>query len=337
MIKAMALLVGVKHVDRLRYNGWDGISGCWGCELDVDNMERILSSLGYQTYALKTQQATSNNILSNLNNIARQLNRGDIFVFYYSGHGGQQPDRNGDELDGKDETFVAYDRQIIDDEIDNIWVKIPAGVRIVMISDSCNSGSNYRGIMNISTSKPMIAMKNTSARKMQAQLLHFSGCRDGYTSAGYYSGGAFTKTLCETWSHGDFRGNYEEFHDCICKNIQRMLYHSGVENPQQPQLNKYGPVSDEFKAQSPFEIGEEVITPDILQTQEYKNTLTSQVNVSKLNVRSGPGIHYEIVDRLSFGDNVQVLNISGNDIWVEFEPGKWAAFATRGKKFMELE
>jgi len=337
MIKAIALLVGVKYVNKLRYNGWDGRGGCWGCELDVDNMERILSTLGYNIYKLKTKQATSDNILSNLNNIAKNLNRGDIFVFYYSGHGGQQPDRNGDETDGKDETFVAYDRQIIDDEIDNIWLEIPAGVRIVMISDSCNSGSNYRGLMNIPKSNPMIAMNERSARKMQAQLLHFSGCRDGYTSAGYYSGGAFTKSLCETWAHGNFSGNYQEFHNSICDNIQKILYSSGVNNPQQPQLSEYGPVSDEFKLQSPFEIGDEIVIPELSQMQDAQNILTADVIVNKLNVRSGPGLNYQTVDKLSLGDKIQILNISGNDIWVEFEPGKWAAFATRGKKLMDLQ
>jgi uncharacterized caspase-like protein len=95
----------------------DGMGGCWGCELDVDNMERILKSHDYDTKILKTADATRNRILSSLYRASDNLVAADIFVFYYSGHGGQQPDFNGDEVDGKDETLVAYDREVIDDKI----------------------------------------------------------------------------------------------------------------------------------------------------------------------------------------------------------------------------
>ncbi len=76
------------RIDPASYNGWDGTGGCWGCELDVDNMERILKSLDYDTKLLKTADATRNRILSSLYRAADNLVADDIFVFYYSGHGG---------------------------------------------------------------------------------------------------------------------------------------------------------------------------------------------------------------------------------------------------------
>ena len=51
MAKGYALLVGLKSVDPIKYGGWDGSNGCWGCELDVDNMERLLGHLGFQITA----------------------------------------------------------------------------------------------------------------------------------------------------------------------------------------------------------------------------------------------------------------------------------------------
>ena len=36
---------------------------------------------------------------------------GDYLFFHYSGHGGQQADKDGDEADGKDETLVPLDYQ----------------------------------------------------------------------------------------------------------------------------------------------------------------------------------------------------------------------------------
>ena len=80
---------------------------------------------------------------------AGQLEAGDIFFVTYSGHGGQVPDLNDeDEKDGSDETWLAYDRQVIDDELFELWTKFKPGVRILVLSDSCHSGSVNKSITN---------------------------------------------------------------------------------------------------------------------------------------------------------------------------------------------
>ncbi|MCP4413075.1 MAG: hypothetical protein GY808_11000 [Gammaproteobacteria bacterium] len=260
MAKGYAVLVGLKSVDPLSYNGWDGINGCWGCELDVDNMDRILKSVGYQTNVIKTAAATRDNILSALYRAAENMTNGDIFVFYYSGHGGQQPDFNGDEMDGKDETLVAYDREVIDDKIHNALEKFATGVRIVMISDSCNSGTNYRGIRTINANENgvfrPVARNSNKDLNIKAQLIHLSGCRDGFTSAGYEGGGAFTMALCVAWQNGAFKGNFKNFHSKICKVIR---------SSQKPQYSEYGPVSDDYRNQGAFDI--QVIPKDDTTTE----------------------------------------------------------------------
>jgi hypothetical protein len=249
MAKASALLVGLKSVDPASYNGWDGTAGCWGCELDVDNIGRILSPLGYEIKTLKTAEATRNGILASLYRASENTAEGDIFVFYYSGHGGQQPDLNGDEVDGQDETLVAYDREVIDDKIHEALTRFKPGVRVVMISDSCNSGSNYRGRMNVPLNNEAIfrpvATKSNARVNINAQLIHIGGCRDGFTSAGYHGGGAFTMALCNAWQDGEFTGTFEELHGKI-----REL----ITTSQQPQYNEYGQVSDAFRNQQAFAV-----------------------------------------------------------------------------------
>jgi metacaspase-1 len=143
--KKCALLVGLKQVSAQHYQGWDGTNGCQGCELDVDCVSQILHPFDYETCVRKTNAATKDGILTRLRRYAHELKAGDLFVFYFSGHGGQQEDKDNDEEDGKDETLVAYDAEIIDDELDEIWLSFRPGVRIVMLSDSCNSGTNFRG------------------------------------------------------------------------------------------------------------------------------------------------------------------------------------------------
>ncbi len=171
MSRGYALLVGLTSVDPNAYGGWDGRAGCWGCELDVDNVRRIVEPLGYQITTLKTKEATGDAIIKQLETAAKRVRRDDLFLLYFSGNGGQQPDISGDESDGQDETLVAYDREVIDDELNEIWPKFSEGTRLVMLSDSCNSGTNYRLMRNVSRGTPirLVVSGRQSRRAGRAQ------------------------------------------------------------------------------------------------------------------------------------------------------------------------
>ncbi|WP_457666898.1 caspase family protein [Thiolapillus sp.] len=76
----------------------------------------------------------------------------DLAVFYYAGHGSQTKDRNGDEPDGKDETFVLHDsrskgiRDLSDDRFNAMLQSLHDKTsHIAVFIDSCNSGSATRG------------------------------------------------------------------------------------------------------------------------------------------------------------------------------------------------
>lgn len=246
MRKLSAILVGLESVDPNAYGGWDG--ACPGCELDVDNMANVLCPLGYanSTEILKTTEATCSNIFQKLDEAASALGTGDTLVFFFSGHGGQQPDLDGDEMDGKDETLVAYDGEIVDDQLNLIWLKFRYGVRIIMISDSCNSGTNYRMRRNIPYSTPLKLLSPRIAQGMQAQMIHMGGCEDSRSSWGSSQGGVFTLALCKVWNQGAFKGNYKDFLDAISQEVQ------SAQPGQRPQYSEYGPVTDSFRQQIPF-------------------------------------------------------------------------------------
>ncbi len=61
-----------------------------------------------------------------------------------------------------------------------------------------------------------------------------------------------------------------------------------------------------------------------------------RVLVPVLNIRSGPGTQYQDLGDLHSGDILDVLNLGGSDVWVEFEPGRWSAFKIANSKFMEV-
>ena len=234
-MKKIAVLVGLKEVDPKKHHGWDGEAGCWGCELDVDNVQAMLEARGWEVRTLKTKKATCKRVLKSLEKAAGESETGDYFAFYFSGHGGKINDLNGDEEDGQDETLIAYDGIIVDDELNEVWQTFAEGVKIIMISDSCNSGTNFRMFGAVDNSTPFLVGINDDG--IAAEMIHIGGCRDGRTSTGYRDGGAFTKAMCNIVEDG-FRGNYQKLH--------RLIFDK-VKGTQSPQYNEYGEVSNSFR------------------------------------------------------------------------------------------
>jgi hypothetical protein len=140
---ALSLHVGVNRVDPTKYAGWDGALS--GCENDARTMTEIARAEGFTTTQLFSQQATSGAVLGEIAKAAGRLGPAGIFMLTYAGHGGQVPNQGADaEEDQQDETWVLFDRQLIDDELEQAFTAFKPGVSIVMLSDSCHSGSVYR-------------------------------------------------------------------------------------------------------------------------------------------------------------------------------------------------
>jgi hypothetical protein len=146
MPKGVSLHVALNAVDPSHYGGWSGPLSA--CEADAEDMQEIASSKGYASSLLKTDAATREAVQEGIKAAARKLAKGDIFLLTYSGHGGQVPDRDGDEPDDlKDETWCLYDGQLIDDELYRLWQAFSPGVRILVLSDSCHSGSAVKAAL----------------------------------------------------------------------------------------------------------------------------------------------------------------------------------------------
>jgi hypothetical protein len=140
---ARSLHIGLNLVDPRAYGGWDGPLAA--CENDARDMATLARSQGVRTPAvLLTRQATRKAVLARLRAAANALKAGGFFFLSFSGHGGQVPDTNRDERDRQDETWCLWDGQLIDDELYLELARFAEGVRIVVLSDSCHSGSVTR-------------------------------------------------------------------------------------------------------------------------------------------------------------------------------------------------
>ncbi len=139
MATGLSLHIGINHPDPSAYpSGWEDLKSC---EKVATDMAQLAASQGFWTRSLFTKAATASNILRNIESAALALEPGDIFLLTFAGHGSQIPDENGDEEDGFDETWVAYDRMIVDDELFFLWSRFKPRTRILVISDSCHSGT----------------------------------------------------------------------------------------------------------------------------------------------------------------------------------------------------
>ena len=140
--KSLSLHIGLNAVSAAAYAGWDGPLAA--CEFDANDMAAIAKAKGMKSTVLLTKKGTRANVLAGMRGAAKALSAGDLFFMSYSGHGGQVPDVSGDEADKQDETWCLYDGQLIDDELYFELSQFKAGVRILVLSDSCHSGTVTR-------------------------------------------------------------------------------------------------------------------------------------------------------------------------------------------------
>lgn len=109
-------------------------------ENDAVEIHKVATGIGLESKIILGNDVTRNNVINSIKEASRKLDEGDLLFVYYSGHGGQLPDIDGDEEDGLDETWCLYDGQLIDDELHLLWSEFKKDVRIIVISDSCKTG-----------------------------------------------------------------------------------------------------------------------------------------------------------------------------------------------------
>ena len=140
--RGLSLHIGLNSVSPAHYGGWTGDLSA--CEFDAKDMATLAAGRGMKATVLLTKNGTRAKVLAALRAAAKTLASGDLFFLTFSGHGGQVPDVSGEEADKLDETWCLYDGQLIDDELYLELGKFATGVRILVLSDSCHSGTVVR-------------------------------------------------------------------------------------------------------------------------------------------------------------------------------------------------
>jgi hypothetical protein len=121
-----------------------------GCVNDCSDWAATLAARGFAVTKLLDGQATKAAMVAAIGDVIGNAAKDDTVVITYSGHGTWAPDESGDEPDGRDEALCPWDigttgEVLLDDEIHALFSQRHSGVRVVLISDSCHSGTVTRG------------------------------------------------------------------------------------------------------------------------------------------------------------------------------------------------
>jgi hypothetical protein len=280
MARGVSVHIGLNSVDPKHYQGWSG--DLVACEFDANDMADLAKAQDLEVRdVLLTDDATYSKVSAAIEHAGSELKGGDLFFLTYSGHGGQVRDVSSDEPDSRDETWVLYDRQMIDDEFYALYSRFQPGVRILVLSDSCHSGTVVKQIPTLlrpevlesrfGSSDPdtiakrvrampsavqsrvyeankdlynNIARSGTEDTDIDATVALISGCEDNQTSADGERNGLFTGTLKEVWKAGGFRTH---------RGLHRRILNR-MPPDQSPKLFAYGSQVLAFLRQKPLQV-----------------------------------------------------------------------------------
>ncbi|MEP6390255.1 MAG: caspase family protein [Halioglobus sp.] len=272
MAKGISLHIGVNRLDPASYQlaptnqGWQCVvvndegevtrfpgnfNVAWegpltSCEKDAEDMQALARRQKFSTKILRTQQATAKSVETAIRKAAKKLKSGDTFLLSYAGHGSQVEDLTGDEWDGTDETWCLYDRMFLDDEQRALYAEFDKGVNIVVLSDSCHSGTatrsvnaedhalkQHRGQRSMSERTAMAVYEGNKKMydkiqralpnpppKLKASRILLAACQDHEHAHGDDENGVFTRALLKVWSSGAFEGSYSDLARAIRQELQ---------------------------------------------------------------------------------------------------------------------
>ena len=246
MATGISLHIGINKVSQQAYYPLK-VPDLAACENDAIAMYAIAEKVGYQASVILSEAATYQSVVAAIARSGSRLKSGDIFLLTYSGHGSQVFDKSGDESDRLDETWVLYNRQILDDELYELWSKFAAGVRILVISDSCHSGTVARIGGGVKTRLNLVSkgIAEKSISPVVASGILISGCQDRQVAWEVGKNGLFTSKLIEVWAEGNYKGTYRQFRNAIATRLPRS---------QSPNYFLFGTVNGKFTRQKPFSI-----------------------------------------------------------------------------------
>lgn len=153
-----AFLVGISHYDTAMTGyQWNNINGVE----DVNLLSPILKKQGFSLTSVIDEQATYQNITTQLTSFIKKTKKGDVVYLHFSTHGQPVEDMDGDEEDGWDEAIVPIDayklykrgvyegkNHLLDDQLNQFVKKLREKIGtegfLYVVIDACHAGTSSR-------------------------------------------------------------------------------------------------------------------------------------------------------------------------------------------------
>lgn len=153
-----ALCVGINEFKFLPQSSW-----LQGCVNDANDLSALLEGrYGFPSSDIKVlhdADADKDAVMAELSRLMDLATSGkaEHLVFTFSSHGTQIPDTSDDEADRLDEAFACYGINntgdawdpatvIADDELYDLFAKLPDGVLLEVVLDTCHSGTGLKSL-----------------------------------------------------------------------------------------------------------------------------------------------------------------------------------------------
>jgi hypothetical protein len=189
-------------------------------EADARALAEVASRQGFEPPTLLLgSAATRTKVTDQLRVAAGDCYAGDLFMLTFSGHGGSGG------------VWVLFDGSLRDAEMREALAAFRPGVRVLVISDSCNGG--------VPAERP-----GTPLSEVAASVLVLQACQSDQYADAPGTPTHFTTTLLETW-HRHCIVTYRGFFEVIA---------AGMPQYQQPNYFQVGSRDLLFEAQAPFTI-----------------------------------------------------------------------------------
>ncbi|KAF8998340.1 peptidase C14 [Hymenopellis radicata] len=189
--------------------------------------------------ANKRRWPTKANMLGAMRWLVQDAHAHDSLFFHYSGHGGRTRDLDGDEISGFDEVIYPMDYlehgSIIDDILHDFLVRpLPMGCRLTALFDCCHSGTvldlpfSYDTHGNLTL---QVTQKAYRKKMSSADVICWSGSKDGQTSADTFQGGVAVGAMSYAFIKS-LRANHNQSYQGLLKSVRTILYPRYSQTPQ---------------------------------------------------------------------------------------------------------
>lgn len=142
--RVFALMVGVSDYA-------EGINDLPFTDEDARKLAEVLhdeGSLNDASVVLTNAEATVEGVRAAFARVAAQAGPDDMFLFFFSGHGSQEPTPvTGLEPDGKYETLVLADGELSDAELGRLFASLDTRLALLVV-DACFSGGFARNVVD---------------------------------------------------------------------------------------------------------------------------------------------------------------------------------------------